>query len=837
MFSLSIRQLAEFAFRCGDLYPSGGGTVDAQEGIRVQQVLQRKRQSSDPLYEAERTFGFGFEAAGGPWKLSGRADGYLARPPLIEEFKTVTAHPEQYDPVDLGQALLYAGCVAQELLDEAGCNEDAGPVRVRLTYVRLADLAEKTFEQTLDAATARDLLAFCLLLFHARQFQHLQRTLRRATAAAALDFPFASYRRSQRAIARRVYRAVQARENLLLEAPTGSGKSLAVLYPTIKALQPEEQAFVLTSRNLGAVAMLDALARLDADAQMVTVQVTAKEKTCFVAGMPCRADLCPYAKGYFDRSRSAVNALLREVHVTRDVVERYAQAYKVCPYELSLDAAVWADVIIGDYNYIFDPQVRLRRFVKRENMHLLIDEAHQLSPRIREMLSVSLSRDVARRAKDTFNGTLASRVRSLDRALGKIRKGLTDGEHQLADVATVDRAVQRLVESVAEEDVELVEHPLFAECYFECLKWQRSAGWMETDSYVHLAQVDGGSLRLTRLCLDPAGYMARVMGEYAAVVRFSATVSPLDLYQRLHGMDMPGAAERADGPFRDDQVGVFVVPDIPTYFKARQRSLHDLCCCIQSITSAQTGRYLISLPSYAYLAQLQPPLEQGCDGLPVLFQERQMDDEQRADLLADFKALEHAALLVVAGGVFAESVDFGDARLSGVVIVGLGLPPPSLAADLVAQYFDQQNAPAPVDEAGRDDAVAEAGKTSGKDGKGSIVGRGEQGDKVETDEQQDDSRGRSHERVKASGQLVAYMQPALVKNVQVAGRLLRKESDRGVICLIDERFLNASVRRFLPSLWRPEVLRHRDLHSRLQRFWADHPEHSKTRDSEQTLRS
>ncbi len=759
---LSARGLAEFVCRRGDLYAlRKGRQVTADEGISVQKTIQKQRSESYSEYLSEVSLLLDFVCGDATRKLSGRLDGMYPDGPqvVIEEFKACGELPDVADPVDMGQAQIYAGLYVCSQQQPKSCAE----VLVRLVYVNADTLAEARFEQQMSADQALGALALMLLCYVTRVERHLARTAGRVEWAAELAFPMAQYRPSQQAIARRVYQALKTDENLLLEAPTGSGKSLAVLFPGVKALGQDQQLFFLTSRNAGARAALSTVSQLDPQQiELCVIELTAKEKICPVEGMPCDASQCKYAAGYFDRIGAAVDDLLTRRRMDRGAVEEVANKHVVCPFELSLDASIWADVICGDYNYVFDPVVKLQRFDGHRGLHLLVDEAHQLSARARDMLAVEITRATLRSARKTSHALMAKRVASIDRALMGLRRHHGEGEHHEVAAEAVSRACHRFLEVAAEHNLDLQVYPELSELYLAVWRWQRSDSWYSADEFAHLLWVEGSDVALRRICLDPGPYLHSIYDNHGSVVRFSATVSPLALYQRLHGLADAASSERAGSPFKPNQALVLVVSDIPTYFKQRTRTLPQLAALIGQITAAQPGRYLVALPSYTYLQALFE-LREAAWGT-VIAQQRNSGPEQTQALLNEFAELEQAVLFIVMGGVLGESVDFSEFGLKGAIMTGLGLPPPSAERNLIEAYFDQ-----------------------------------DQGD--------------------GWGRLVAYTQPALVKNIQAAGRLIRSERDVGVICLIDPRFTSPEVQRFFPAHWQPQVTRAQDASAIVAEFW------------------
>lgn len=766
--NVSVRQLAMDLFRCGDLYrTTPGRVVDAEEGIKVQKKVQKQRAAEFEQYTSERKATWQGEmmnpsGASVTLEITGRMDGFADETShvLVEEFKTCGAHPQEADPVDWGQLFLYAALYASETVCS---NEGVKTKRViaKLIYVEADTLAEKVFEQTFETPALLKALTWLLALYSVRWQRHERFLDKRDSWAQNLEFPMPEFRRGQQALARRVFQAVKAREDLLLEAPTGSGKSLAVLYPSLKAIGHSDQLFFLTGRNAGREAALNAVDKLDAEAEHLSVvDITAKEKICFVPGMPCDPTICKYAAGYYDKLGHALDQCRAAKRCDRDQLEQIAEDNEVCPFELSLDIALEADLIIGDYNYIFDPIVRLQRFSQAKDLHLLCDEVHQLVPRMREGLSTSLTRAEIRQALNSSVGELKPRIKSLDRALMKYRKGLGEGDHVLEEMDAIDRAAKRLVEYVAELELDLQGATEVQALFFNCLRWVRSADWRGDGVFYCEMQVKNKGIRTSYVCLDPGPYIEKVGREFASNIRFSATLTPLSLTARLQG-NPEIDAERAQNPFTTEQLAVFSVSDISTFYRDRAASLPRLSELILDINAARPGKYMIALPSYEYLSQLQVSLE---GRIQQHVQEAGATPEVLANLVEELGA-RGGVLLAVMGGSLSESIDFLGARLDGVIVVGLGLPPPSLVRDQQAQHFD---------------AAIEPGM----------------------------------------GQLVAYTQPAMTKILQSAGRLIRDVQDRGIICLVDPRFRKPNVRQFFPEHWRVQEVASDKVSTHVRKFWS-----------------
>lgn len=761
---LSVREAAMMLFTRGDLFPVvESGPVEPELGIAVQKSVQRRRSELYEGYRREVSFRSQFLNGSADWTIRGRADGCYVRfgALVVEEFKCTRMLPDEVDGVDYGQCLLYAAlAIVDEGFEVTGWQREV--VEVEVIYVDPKTFQEKRFSEQWRVVDLLSALAFLLMLVDVRWQRHQARVQRRIYWGQALQFPILPFRKGQQAIARRVFTALRERQHLLLEAPTGSGKSLAVIYPVARSLDHWEQAVFLTSRNSGSEAALIAARQISGDQRALSVvEIIAKEKACFVDGMPCRADLCEYAKGYFDRVPQAIDAVIDEGVVDHKRLAELAKVHRVCPFELSLDVALWADVIVGDYNYVFDPVVRLKQLVDHKHLQVLVDEAHQLVPRTQEMLKVELRRNSFVTDKN-LPWAIQKRMASVERALMKLRKEVGQGTQQIDNLDPVHRAVAKLMQEVAEIALPLRDLVDFQDTYFACQRWHRSSQWIDPKVFANVVEVEGRNVVVRQICLDAGAWIQQVIEQHGASVRFSATLTPLDLYQRAHGYE-DAHSERAPNPFRESQLAVFVVPDVPTYFRERQRSLSKLRALISNIAEVKAGRYLVALPSYSYLKMVSDAV----DGEKYC-QSQGLSSEELSALVADFAKVETGYLFIVLGGSLGESVNLTGVILQGVVVVGLGLPPPTLERQLTAEYFDQQES----------------------DG---------------------------------WGQRIAYTQPALAKIQQAAGRLIRNEKDRGIVFLVDPRFRTSEIGAFQPAHWQPKVVATKEIAREMHEFWNQEP--------------
>ncbi|HEY5644745.1 MAG TPA: hypothetical protein VIS76_02285, partial [Pseudomonadales bacterium] len=580
---VSIRTLAEFVHRKGDLYPALGGRVTGEQGIAAQRRAQANR---PPSYRREASVERTFERSGVRLQVSGRLDGCdLDAPvPLVEEIKTTRAEPvdaeRQLGSAHWAQAQLYAALLSID-------HPERQRWHLRLLYCHPTKPEQNAFDRIVGSDELSEFLDGTLTVYCRWLEAQVSYARDRDRWLSGREFPYGDFRPHQRALAGRVFRALSTAEHLLLESPTGSGKTMGVLYPALKALATGrvQRLFYLTSRGTGSLAVMKACQDVGQGADQIrVVELVAKEKVCPVPGMPCDAS-CSRQTGYYERLPAAVDELLARRIMNRAEVQEVATHHHVCPFELSLDASVWADLVVGDYNYLFDPVVRLQRFGADPELGLLIDESHQLADRVRDMLSLTLDRSHVRQAlAESPPRPLRQRLRGLDRALLAMRRAhvtdleaAPDRENVIPPPDGVLRAMGRALETLADDLLDLTAYPETRQLIFTLSRWERSASWAGTTGceppfryLLNLGARPGKTRELTLrlVCLDCGPYLSSIFGCYGGHVRFSGTVTPMPLYQTLHGMP-EAPAERVQNAFDPAQMATLVVNDLPVYFSQR----------------------------------------------------------------------------------------------------------------------------------------------------------------------------------------------------------------------------------------------------------------------------
>lgn len=758
-FKISVRDLVEHVLRSGDLRLEFMSAASGVAGIRAHQRLQKQRPEG---YQPEVPVRLSIDRPEFQITIGGRIDGVLRREDqvIIEEIKTTLrplAEIEASPPaVHWGQAQCYGYLYALQ--------EGLAEVDVRLTYVHLDKGETLEIERHL---TLEALAAFFddLLNRYLDWIGKLSRWSRqRDRSIEQLPFPFPEYRPGQREMAVSVYRTIRDGGRLLVQAATGIGKTMAALFPAIKALggRLTPKVIFLTARTTGRLAAQDALQTLGRKGlRLKWVSLTAKEKICAAAEMNCTPEACPYAKGHYDRLNDALTAAFQHDGLTREVIDATAREHMVCPFEFSLELVNWADCVICDYNYAFDPTVTLRRlFGEESEPHaVLVDEAHNLADRAREMFSAQLSKDAILDLRRKLQKDLPGLYRKLGKInswLVALRKRCAAAGGTLVEKEAPDALVERLrlfttaAERWLRRNVRTGFRDDLVQFYFEVLSFIRIAEQFDP-GYAMIAETDGKALRVKLFCMDPSRYLADCWQRCRAAVLFSATLTPAGYFQSILGCGTNVGRLDLDSPFPPGNLAVFTATGISTLYRQRRESCRDVTQAIGALVSQRPGNYLLFFPSYEYLALIR---EQFCGDYPdvqTLVQTTEMTESAREAFLGSFQATVTHSLVgfAVMGGIFGEGIDLKGERLTGAVVVGVGLPGIGPERELIREYFDRQQ---------------------------------------------------------GAGFEFAYQYPGINRVLQAAGRVIRSATDRGVVLLIDQRYGQYRYRSLLPATWRPQTM-------------------------------
>ena len=757
--AVSVRTLVEFVWKRGSIRSGSVPTVqDMQEGSAAHRKLQSLAKEGDEGYRAEVRCALPFDA-GGLWlDVRGQMDG-LSRAgdvPRIDEIKTIRVPASEVDPNDRflhwAQAKVYGWIL---------CHDESLPaVELQLIYYnpRTGDISRD--RQSFPANELRAFFEETCREYAVWQRWRLGHLDERNRSAAALQFPF-PFRPGQRTAAGQVYRTLRDGGTLMLQAPTGVGKSLATVFPGVKA-QGEgrlETLFYLTAKTSGRAAAMNALHQLeDAGLCCRAVQLTAKEKVC-PHGLRCNPSDCPLADGYYDRFREAVMELLTtQTLVTPDILLAASEKHRVCPFELSLDLSSWCDCVVGDYNHLIDPVARLQRFFggeERTSHAVLLDEAHNLVDRGREAFSAELSRraldDAGKLVREAFP-KLQRRIRKMGTPFRRQAKLMKTAEGEKLERAETEFPSElfEAAEAFCESYLDLLRDEAFApykeqlvELYFAASLFVTVSGFYD-EKYTTCWERRGGDLVVRLYCVDPSRLLRKSYERCRSAVLFSATLLPREYYAAALSDDPIPWAE-IPSPFPKENLLVLFGEPVSTRYRDRERSYRKVAAYIRRAVSHKTGNYLAFLPSFAYLDAIRPLLEDEDAGYELLAQEPRMDESARAEFLARFERYGERTLLglCVVGGVFAEGVDLTGERLSGAIVVGVGLPTVCFERDIIRARMDQNGL----------------------------------------------------------GYKYAYLYPGLNRVFQAAGRVIRTERDRGFVLLLDDRYLSGEYTRLYPPHW------------------------------------
>ncbi|RED58037.1 helicase C-terminal domain-containing protein [Cohnella lupini] len=752
--ALSVRGLVEYAFLSGSIDSGFRSMSTLAEGTKAHQKIQKQYGEQD---RKEVYLSAEIPHEDLLFVVDGRCDGLLIGEDggiTIDEIKSTARDvgamtEEESYPVHWAQAYVYAYMYALE--------SGARRLRVRLTYVQVDTEEQRRFEREV---TMEELVPYVERVVE-RYAPYARMLLRnkseRDESIAGLRFPFAAYREGQKRLVGSVYKAIEEGRKLFAKAPTGIGKTISTLYPAIKAigLGKIQHIFYLTARTITRTAAEDALSLMNSQGlKLRSVTVTAKDKICFRDEVDCRKEMCPYADGYYDRINDAILDLLdNETLIRREEIEKYARKHMVCPFEMSLDAAYGADAVICDYNYLFDPRVSLKRLTgeRKHETVLLVDEAHNLIDRAREMYSAELNKKDFLELEREFKG-MRKDVHATARAINKWfieeRKRAEGGD-------VVSKGSPGDLLDIAEAFVVQAERELTAgssslkllEAYFATLSFIR-IGKLYDASYVTYTEVERNDVRLKMFCMNPAQLLKQMGKGFRAHVFFSATLSPLNYFMDMLGAEEEDYSVTLGSPFAKEQWEVSIAP-ISTRYVDREETQGRLVDLLCGLVAKRSGNYLFFFPSYAYMNGVYEVFMANNDyaRIRVLLQTSNMAEEERESFLAAFSADNTQSLVgfAVMGGIFSEGIDLVGDRLTGVAVVGVGMPQLGLERNLIKSYFDDE--------------------------------------------------GRN-------GFDYAYVYPGINKVLQAGGRLIRSERDRGVLALIDDRYLQSKYNRLLPEEWR-----------------------------------
>lgn len=860
---ISVRSLVEFILRSGDIDNRHVQSPENAmlEGGRIHRMIQN---SMGPYYHAEVSLRYQLETERYELSIEGRADGiedrffgtsddciypskaailaatdkkntkmtfvserlehwtvaktttqmttlsFIEQPVLVDEIKgTYRDLKKIKEPRLLHEA--QAKCYAYIYALQNGLDN----IRIRVTYCNLDTEEKKLFEKDFFFEELEVWFLEVLARYRKWEDYTCEWNERRTKSIHQLGFPY-PYREGQKELVTYVYQTIYHQRKLFIEAPTGVGKTLSTVFPSVKAVgeHKADKIFYLTAKTITRTVAEETFALLrERGLLFKTVTLTAKEKICFCEEVECNPEACPYAKGHFDRINDAMyDFITHEDSFDRERVEQYAGKHRVCPFEMCLDMSLFADAVICDYNYAFDPHVYLRRFfadVSGQNYLFLIDEAHNLVDRGREMYSATLRKEdflAMKKVVKDFSTDIERKLEKCNKLLLEKKKNCENYRIE-EEIAPFVNSLNRLKASMDKYLEEHEESPIRKELldfYFQVSHFLEMYELMDENYVVYTQMESDGSFIIKEFCVNPAKNLAACMARARSTVLFSATFLPIQYYKKLLGGTEEDYEVYAHSIFDSGRRGLFIGSDVTSkYTRRSEMEYYNIASYIHAIIRERTGNYLVFCPSHAFLEQVYTAYTehfQDENKVECILQEDFMREEEREAFLQKFRAGKNQSLsptderqmqqekhqlaleeiiqfpveyeeekslvgFCVMGGIFSEGIDLKKDSLIGAIIVGTGLPQVCNEREILKKHFDAQG---------------------------------------------------------ENGFDYAYRYPGMNKVLQAAGRVIRTEEDLGVVALLDERFLQGSYQKMFPREWEHfEVVTTSQIGKRVERFWNE----------------
>ena len=777
-YYISVHQFVDITSIGGDLVSSAISVKRMHQGMETHIKRQEKegKISELPLeYTAEGT----------SVKLSikGRADIVDKSKDIhvIEEIKTIfrkLSKEENVKNEHLAQCKCYCAMylIANKL-------EDIG---ARIAYVEYSGNDTNFFEYTYTKDEILDWfnekINYIIEVFEKRQ-DHINK---RNLSARNIKFPFGEYRAGQKEMARYVYQGLKKGRIQFLQAPTGIGKTMGTIYPVVKAFAHEEyeKLFYVTAKNTIKTIAKEAVDTLRANGLIVnSLTMTAKETSCPQKVFNCHPKVCSRARGYYDRLGSAMDCFEENKHYDINSIRKIADKFNICPFELSLDISVECDVIICDYNNVYDPRAKLKRFFNEGGEYsILVDEAHNLVSRAREMYSGEICRDMYIKTAKKMSRVRSKKAIEVLEIIQKIMEYLNfiteDMKKRDIIYDILENPLDRL-NAVLEKFIEVSEAVLDTYSVRDYTKdlleaFYQTKGYLFTvskadESYVHyiLKKEDKeNNILIKMFCVDPSSRLQECHNKSRATTMFSASLTPFDYYARLLQKNDSYGTRALNSPFDKNNMKVMINANLAVEYKYRDKNAEELAKCIYAFVKSRRGKYLIFFPSYGYMIKVHNLFIALYDDIFAPKQEKSMDNEAREGFISLFDEEAHMAAFAVMGGVFSEGIDLKGEKLIGAVVVGTGFPMMDLENNLIKEY---------------------------------------------------------HNNKEEDGLAYSYIYPGFNKVLQSVGRVIRTEHDKGIVLLIDRRFARQEYQDMMPDWWKPVefVDNSEDIKICTENFWRN----------------
>lgn len=777
---ISVRNLVEFILRSGDLDNSRGSSGDKEAMLKGGRLHRKIQRSMKGNYQAEVSLKRESEYEDVIIQVEGRADGIFTEDGefWIHEIKGTYGNLQAMEvpvPVHRAQAMCYGWIYGEK--------EGLSQIGIQMTYSHLDTEDTRRFREIFSMEELKNWYQKLLDDYHKWISCSLSWKKERNASMKDLQFPF-PYREGQREIVSGVYHTVSSKKTLFVQAPTGVGKTMSAIFPSVRAIGEGkgETLFYLTAKTITGTVAWEAFHTLRENGLKFKVTaITAKEKLCFLDSPECTPEKCPYAKGHFDRVNDAVYELWTTEEVySREVIRAHAEKWQVCPFEMCLDLSVWVDGVICDYNYAFDPNVHLKRFFG-ENISgdyiFLIDEAHNLVERGREMYSAEISRQTL----FTLRKKIRKHFPKLARALDKASRQMLELEEDLkasqnpyqvlsnpgvlpVTFLTISGELEEILE---EKNLEEELRKEILEFYFVVRDFLNVSELVDENYVVYTECFGENDFRLRLFCVNPAANLSEYLKKGRSAVFFSATLFPMLYYRELLTTETDAYGIYVQSPFSAKNRRILIGSDVSSRYTRRNHTEYrKIAEYISRCVWQRQGNYMVFFPSYRLMEDVYQVYEEefSVDWVRCIRQNSDMTEREREEFLEEFQSREGTLVgFCVLGGIFSEGVDLTGESLIGAIIVGTGLPQIGSEREILKEYYD---------------------------------------------------------RKKQSGFDYAYRYPGMNKVLQAAGRVIRTKEDRGVILLLDDRFLGRDYGEIFPREWKDRSsCRLNTVEEAVSRFW------------------
>ena len=749
----SVRGIVELVLRSGSLDDRFISRGRALEGTKAHIKLQKDNEKIYENYQKEIKLQRDFIINDIVLQIEGRIDGIIINKDqvIIEEIKSTYKNliyiDEEYNEMHWAQSKIYGYIYC--------LNNDLPDIYIRLSYYNLNTDEVKSFEKiyTLEQLSqyAEEIIAEYINIASIK----INLLEERDQSINQIKFPFPTYRKGQRELAVNCYNAMKQQGIMFAQAPTGIGKTISTIFPAVKSIGNGigGRIIYLTSKNITRVVAENAYINLRDDGLKIkVVSITAKEKMCLNNEVKCNADDCIYAKDYFSKLNKVIKEIIdKEDIFTREVILKYAAEYKVCPFELSLELTGWCDSIVCDYNYAFDPRVRLRRIFEEQGQEniLLIDEAHNLVNRARDMYSGEISKSSVMSVCKILKGkvpNLYKIAKRINNEIIEIRRELEEKNLRiLYHNAEYKEIIREIRFFISEADDYLIKGK-GTEGYDEVLQFYydiksfASLSELYSDKYTTIIRREKNDVTIKIFCIDPSENIKEILKSSYSTIIFSATLFPIKYYVDLLGGDNDSYRLRLDSPFDKENLKTYVYP-LDMRYEERRNNISHLCQCINKFVHEEEGNYIVFLPSFEYMKEVYAEYVKKYGEENTMLQKESMSEKEKEEFLDSFQNDSKILAFAVVGGMFSEGVDLPGKRLIGAAVVGVGFPKVSLENNIIAEYYGE------------------------------------------------------------NGFDYAYTYPGLNKILQSAGRVIRTEEDKGRILFVDKRYINNRYSKMLSKDW------------------------------------